>query len=42
LGKILIPQENMKDIDEIPESVRKDLEIVSVLMIDDVIHHALL
>jgi len=42
LGKILIPQENMKDIDEIPESVRKDLEIVSVLMIDEVIHHALL
>lgn len=42
LGKILIPQENMKDIDEIPESVRKDLEIVSVLMIDDVVHHALL
>lgn len=42
LGKILIPQENMKDIDEIPENVRKDLEIVSVLMIDDVIHHALL
>ena len=42
LNKILIPQENMRDIDEIPESVRKDLEIVSVLMIDDVIGHALL
>ncbi|HKM30498.1 MAG TPA: S16 family serine protease, partial [Bacilli bacterium] len=42
LEKILIPQENMRDIDEIPESVRKDLEIVSVLMIDDVIGHALL
>lgn len=42
LGKILIPQENMRDIEDIPESVRKDLEIVSVVMIEDVIYHALL
>ncbi|MDD3172033.1 MAG: magnesium chelatase domain-containing protein, partial [Bacilli bacterium] len=42
LDKILIPQENMRDIDEIPESVRKDLKIVSVMVIDDVIDQALI
>lgn len=42
LNKILIPKENLKDLDEIPESVKASLEIVSVETIDDVIGNALL
>ena len=42
LNKILIPKENLKDLDDIPESVRASLEIVSVETIDDVIGNALL
>lgn len=40
LIKILIPKENVKDIDDIPESVRKELEIVSIETIDDVLGNA--
>lgn len=39
LMKILIPKENLKDVEDIPESVRKELEIVSIESIDDVIHN---
>ena len=39
LIKILIPKENLKDIEEIPESVRKELEIVSIESIDDAINN---
>ena len=42
LNKILIPKENLKDLDEIPESVKASLEIVSVETLDDVIGNALL
>ena len=42
LNKILIPKENLKDLDDIPESVRASLEIVSVETLDDVIGNALL
>ena len=41
LKKILIPMENMRDLDEIPESVKKDLEIIGVNRIDEVINIAL-
>lgn len=37
LTKILIPKENVQDIEEIPESVKKDLEIVPVEVIDDIV-----
>lgn len=42
LHKILIPKENIKDIEEIPESVRKELEIVSIETIDDVVENSLI
>ncbi|WZY00788.1 endopeptidase La [Bacillus sp. FSL W7-1360] len=41
LTKILIPRENVRDIEDIPESVRKSLEIVFVSHLDDVLKHAL-
>lgn len=41
LTKILVPLENKKDIDDIPESIREELEIVVVDHMDDVLKHAL-
>lgn len=38
---IIIPEENKKDIDDIPESVRKDLTFIPVRHLDDVLKHAL-
>jgi len=38
---IIIPSENEKDIDDIPESVRKDLTFISVDHLDEVLEHAL-
>ena len=41
LTKIIIPQDNEKDIDDIPESVRKELIFVPVSHVDEVLEHAL-
>ncbi|MFF2286047.1 endopeptidase La [Peribacillus butanolivorans] len=41
LTKIIIPQNNEKDIDDIPESVRKELTFVPVSHVDEVLEHAL-
>lgn len=41
LRKILIPKDNEKDIDDIPESVRDDLQFVLVSHVDEVLEHAL-
>lgn len=41
LKKIILPKENEKDIEEIPESVREDLEFVLVSQVDEVLEHAL-
>lgn len=41
LTKIILPKENEKDIDDIPESVRNDLEFVTVSHVDQVLEHAL-
>ena len=41
LTKILIPMENLKDLDEVPVSVKNSMEIVPVKTIDEVIEHAL-
>ncbi len=41
LTKIILPKDNEKDIDDIPESVRDDLEFVLVTSIDQVLEHAL-
>ncbi|MCJ0930705.1 endopeptidase La [Virgibacillus halodenitrificans] len=38
---IIIPQENEKDIEDIPESVRKDLTFIPVSHLDQVLEHAL-
>jgi ATP-dependent Lon protease len=41
IRKILIPQDNEKDIQEIPESVRKELTFIPVSHMDQVLEHAL-
>jgi ATP-dependent Lon protease len=38
---ILLPAENKKDITEIPENVRRKLELVFVEHMDQVLRHAL-
>ena len=42
IKKVLIPQENEKDLPEIPKNVLRKLEIVPVSTIDEVLSHALL
>jgi ATP-dependent Lon protease len=42
LIKILIPQENLKDLDEIPAFIREHLEIVSIETIDDALRSSLI
>ena len=41
LKKVLIPKENEKDLAEIPENVKEELEIISVGMVDEVLSEAL-
>ncbi|MBM7691962.1 ATP-dependent Lon protease [Peribacillus deserti] len=41
LTKIILPADNEKDIDDIPESVRSQLEFVLVSHVDQVLKHAL-
>lgn len=41
IKKILLPKENGKDVDDIPESVRKELKIVLVEHMDQVLEQAL-
>ena len=41
IRKIIIPKENEKDIEDIPVSVRNDLEIVLADHIDTVLEHAI-
>ncbi len=42
LKKVLIPEENAKDLAEIPASVKNGLEIVPVSRMDEVLQHALI
>lgn len=42
IKKVLIPEDNAKDLAEIPDSVKNGLEIVPVSNIDEVLKHALL
>jgi ATP-dependent Lon protease len=42
LKKVLIPEDNVKDLPEIPDSVKNGLEIVPVARMEDVLKHALL
>jgi ATP-dependent Lon protease len=41
IGKVLIPQENEKDLVEIPKNIKDKLTIVPVKWIDQVMEHAL-
>lgn len=41
ITKVLLPKDNEKDVDDIPESVRKDLQLVFVEHMDTVLEEAL-
>ena len=41
IKKVLIPEENVKDLAEIPANVKEGLEIVPVAHVDEVLEHAL-
>jgi ATP-dependent Lon protease len=41
IKKVLIPQENVKDLADIPDNVKSELELVPVAHVDDVLKHAL-
>ena len=41
LKTVLIPQENEKDLAEIPDKVTKGMTIIPVSNVDDVLEHAL-
>ena len=41
ITKVLIPEENEKNLEDVPEEIKKKLEIVLVKHLDDVIQHAL-
>ena len=41
IKKVLIPEENAKDLAEIPDNVKNALEIVPVSHLDEVLPHAL-
>nr|WP_309099744.1 endopeptidase La [Fredinandcohnia onubensis] len=42
LTKILFPKENEKDLEDIPDSVREDVEFIPVSHLDEVLKHALI
>ncbi len=39
--KVLIPQENAKDLTEIPDKIKNKLEIIPLNNVEDALHHAL-
>jgi ATP-dependent Lon protease len=41
MKKVLIPEENAKDLAEIPDNVKSGLEIVPVARMEEVLRHAL-
>ena len=41
IKKVLIPEENAKDLAEIPDNVKSGLEIIPVARMDEVLKHAL-
>ena len=41
LTQVIIPEDNEKDLEEIPKEILEDLKIISVLRIDDALDHAL-
>ena len=41
IKKVIIPEENERDLAEIPDNIKADLEIIPVRWIDQVLQHAL-
>ena len=41
LTHIIIPADNERDLDDIPESVRQDITFIKVKHLDEVLEHAL-
>jgi len=41
IKKVLIPEDNAKDLAEIPDNVKSGMEIVPVSTVDEVLKHAL-
>jgi ATP-dependent Lon protease len=41
IKRVLIPKDNEKDLAEIPDNVKKGIEIIAVTTVDEVIEHAL-
>jgi ATP-dependent Lon protease len=41
IKKVLIPEENVKDLAEIPDNVKSGLEIIPVARVGEVLRHAL-
>jgi len=41
IAKVLIPKDNEKDLADIPDNIKKAIEIVPVTMVDEVMEHAL-
>jgi len=41
IKKALIPKENEKDLEDVPKAVLKELEVICVEHMDEVLHHAL-
>ena len=41
IKKVLFPKDNVKDLEDVPESVRNDLQFVPVEHLDTVLEHAL-
>ncbi len=41
IKKILFPYDNLKDLEDIPESIKKEIEFVGVKTMDEVLEHAL-
>ena len=41
IKKVLIPEDNAKDLAEIPDNVKSGMEILPVARMDDVLRHAL-
>lgn len=41
ISTVLIPEKNIKDLEEIPDNVKEELEIIPVTSVDEVLKHAL-
>ena len=41
IKKVLIPEENQKDLTEVPDSIKKNMEIIAVKNVDEVLKIAL-